>query len=102
MGTRKSGTPPTPPKTRQQPNTTLVSKSEPALAGYLLPAPIMAAICECIEAISLQDKLLKKDKEMKEKYGDCFPLCLPDTTTNVPDHIYHRIRLKDPNRAIKG
>ena len=52
--------PPMPPKTCQQPNTTLVSVSEPALAGYLLPAPIMAAICERIETISLQDKLLKK------------------------------------------
>ena len=94
--------PPTPPKTRQQPNTTLVSASEPALTGYLLPAPIMAAVREHIEAISLQDKLLKKDKEMKEKYGDRSPLHLPDTTTNMPDHIYDQIRLKDTNQAIKG
>ena len=27
---------------------------------------------------------------------------LPDTTTNVPDYIYHRIHLKDPNKTIKG
>ena len=94
--------PPTPPKSRQQPNPTITSVSEPALAGYLLPAPIMAAVRERIETISFQEMLTKKDKEMKEKYGDRFPLRLPDTTTNVPDHIYHRIRLKDPNRAIKG
>ena len=36
--------PPTPPKARRQPITTLENASEPALAGYLLPAPIMAAV----------------------------------------------------------
>jgi hypothetical protein len=40
--------PPTPPKTRQAPITTLQNASEPALAGYLLPAPIMAAVRERI------------------------------------------------------
>ncbi|KAF8799634.1 hypothetical protein BYT27DRAFT_7025727, partial [Phlegmacium glaucopus] len=39
---------------------------------------------------------------MKRKYEDHFPLRLPDTTTDVPNHIYHRICLKDPNKAIKG
>ena len=94
--------PPTPPKARQVPNTTLENTSEPALAGYLLPAPIMAAVRERIETISFQERLKKKEAEMRLKYEDRFPLRLPDTTTGVPDHIYHRIRLKDPNRAIKG
>jgi hypothetical protein len=94
--------PPTPPKTRQKPTATLEDASEPALAGYLLPAPIMAAVRERIETISLQERLAKKDAEIRKKYGDRFPLRLPDTTTDVPDHIYHRIRLKDPNKIVKG
>ena len=93
---------PTPPRPRQAPVTTLENASEPALAGFLLPAPIMAAVRERIEIISFQEGLAKKDAEMKQKYKDRFPLRLPDTTTEVPDHIYHRIRLKDPNQTIKG
>ena len=94
--------PPTPPKTRRSTVTTLEGASEPALAGYLLPAPIMAAVRERIETISFQEQLNKKDAEMKQRFSDRFPLRLPDTTTEVPDHIYHRIRLKDPNLTVKG
>ena len=93
--------PPTPPKTRQ-PTRTLENTSEPALAGYLLPAPIMAAVRERIETISFQERLAKKEIEMRQKNADRFPLRLPDTTSEVPDHIYHRIRLKDPNQIVKG
>jgi hypothetical protein len=60
------------------------------------------AVQERIETISFQEMLTKKDEEMKLKYKDHFLLHLPDTTTGVPDHIYHRIRLKDPNQAFKG
>ena len=94
--------PPTPPKARQPQIKTLEDASEPALAGYLLPGPIMAAVRERIESISFQEELNRRDVEMREKYKDRFPIRLPDTTLDVPDHIYHRIRLKDPNRIIKG
>ena len=95
--------PPTPPsKIHRSPIKDLETASEPALAGYLLPAPIMAAVRERIETISLQEMLARKDKEMKSKYADRFPLRLPDTTCDVPDHIFHRIRLKDPNKITKG
>ena len=94
--------PPTPLKVHQPPIKDLESASEPALAGFLLPAPIMAAVRERIETISFQETLAKKDKEMKSKNADRFPLRLPDTTNDVPDHIFHRIRLKDPNKIMKG
>ena len=93
--------PPTPPKPSWSPIITLENVSEPVLAGYLLLAPIMAAVCERIEIISIQEKLTKKDAEMKQEYRDRFPLQLPDTTTEVPDHIYHQIWLKDINQTIK-
>jgi hypothetical protein len=94
--------PPTPPRARRPPIKALETASEPALAGYLLPAPIMAAVRERIETISFQKILTEKETEMRQKYQDRFPLRLPDTTNEVPDHIYHRIRLKDPNKIIKG
>ena len=93
---------PTPPKTLRPMVTTLESVSELALAGYLLPAPIMAAVHERIEIIFFQEQLTKKDAEMKQRFRDHFPLWLPDTTNNVPDHIYHWIQLKDPNKTMKG
>jgi hypothetical protein len=62
----------------------------------------MAAVRECMEILSFQEMLTKKDKEMKQKNEDRFPLHLPDITTDMPDHIFYRIRLKDPNLAIKG
>ena len=89
-------------KARQPSIKTLEDASEPVLAGYLLPAPIMAAVQEQIETISFQEELTKRDIEMRTQYDDRFPLRLPDTTLDVPDHIYHRIWLKDPNKTIKG
>jgi hypothetical protein len=94
--------PPTPPKARQPPIKVLKTASEPALAGYLLPAPIMAAVREHIETISFQERLTKKEMEIKKKYADWFLLRLPDTTNDVPDHIYHRIWLKNPILTVEG
>ena len=51
----------------------------------------MAAVRERIETISFQEVLRQKEMEMKKKNADRFPLRLPDTTTDVLDHIYHRI-----------
>lgn len=40
---------------------------------------------------------------MKEKFADHFPMRLPDTSlAKLPNHIYHRIRLKDQNKVVKG
>jgi hypothetical protein len=58
----------------------------------------MAAIRDCIEALSFQEVLKAKDAKMK-LFADRFPLCLPDSTTDVPSHMFHRIRLKDPTKV---
>ena len=42
----------------------------PALAGYLLPGPIMAAIRDCIEGLTFQEVLKAEDAKMKHKYAD--------------------------------
>ncbi|KAF5376678.1 hypothetical protein D9615_007909 [Tricholomella constricta] len=95
-------TPPPVPKKEPRSATPLRTVSEPALAGYLLPAPIMAAVRERIESLSFLELLEQKDKEFKERYSDRFPVRLPDTVEDLPATIYHQIRLRDPNLIVKG
>ncbi|KAF8177028.1 hypothetical protein BJ912DRAFT_799453, partial [Pholiota molesta] len=61
--------------------------SEPPLAGYLCPGPVLAAVRERIEILTFRETLEKKDLEFKQKFADRFPARLPDTL-DVPDHIY--------------
>jgi hypothetical protein len=60
--------------------------SEPPLAGYLRPAPIMAAVREHIESLAFQDKLAKCDTKFKVTFSNCFPLQLP-AAMNIPTHL---------------
>ncbi|KIJ44948.1 hypothetical protein M422DRAFT_251569 [Sphaerobolus stellatus SS14] len=73
----------------------------PALTGYLLPESLMAAVKERIEVLADQLLMSEKDAEYKVKFADRFPLQLPDTT-DIPKHIFHCIRLKDPNKVPKS
>ena len=62
----------------------------------------MAAVCDRIENINLQELLKKKDAEYKCIYADRFPLRLPDICLDdIPDHIYHHIHLKDPTKVVQ-
>ncbi|KAG6895713.1 hypothetical protein C0992_013111 [Termitomyces sp. T32_za158] len=61
---------------------------------------IMAMVRERIETLSMEEQLTQRDAVAKAMYADRFPDVLPPTTDNVPDHIYHRIRLKDPNLVV--
>ncbi|KAG5725077.1 hypothetical protein E4T56_gene10250 [Termitomyces sp. T112] len=63
---------------------------------------VMAWVQERIEVLSLEETLEKKDAEAKKTYTDCFPSKLPRTTDNVPNHIFHRIRLKDPSKVVNA
>ena len=74
----------------------------PALAGYLHPSPIMAAVRDCIEGLAFQEVLKVEDAKMKAKYANRFPTRLPDTTDHVPGHMFHHIRLKDPTKVNNG
>ncbi|KAG6901289.1 hypothetical protein C0995_014033 [Termitomyces sp. Mi166 len=58
---------------------------------YATPSQIMALVQEHIEALSLEEILSKKDKEVKQRYADRFLMELSKTTDDVPDHIYHQI-----------
>ena len=94
--------PPTPRKIQISKPTTFENSGKPTLAGYLLPAPIMAAVRDRIESIAFQEVLKAKDTQMKLKFADRFPLRLPDNMDDLPEHIFHRIRLKDPTKVTNG
>jgi hypothetical protein len=74
-----------PKKVKPKKVPTLEEVGEPALAGYLLPAPVMAAVRDHIES--------------KDKYADQLSLHLPDNIEGVPDHILHQIWLCNPDKA---
>ncbi|EJD49137.1 hypothetical protein AURDEDRAFT_162077 [Auricularia subglabra TFB-10046 SS5] len=61
--------------------------SEPCLAGYLLPAGVMAQVRDRIEVLAFQERLRAEEEAMREKYADCFPTRLPDQV-DIPEHIY--------------
>ena len=53
---------------------TLEQTGMPALAGYLLPGPIMAAVQDQIEGLTFQEVLKAEDAKMKLKHADQFPV----------------------------
>lgn len=102
-GTQQSASVPAPktsPKIPKKPKSRMPVFSEPALAGYLLPAAVMLQVRDRIEVLAFQERLQEEERVMRAKYADCFPLRLPDQV-DVPDHIYHRIRLKDPSIVVR-
>jgi hypothetical protein len=62
----------------------------------------MAAVQDRIEGLTFQKVLKEADQKMKLIFADCFPLWLPDNTTEVPGHMFHYIWLKDPTKVNNG
>jgi hypothetical protein len=88
-------TPPHTPKQIRRPKPpTLENCGAPALAGCLLPGPMMATMRDRIEGLAFQELLKEKDAKMNPTFGDRFPLRLPDSTKDIPGHMFHGIRLK--------
>jgi hypothetical protein len=92
--------PPTPKKVRVLKPPSLEQTGPPALAGYLLPGPVMAAVRDRIEAISFQEVLKAKDAKMKLKFADRFPLRLPIALTTYPGTCSTESDSKTPPRSI--
>ncbi len=57
----------------QRPDVSDELLAEPALAGYLLPGPVMAAVRQRIETLAQQETLEALDAEMRRLYADRFP-----------------------------
>ena len=62
----------------------------------------MAAVWNRIEGLAFQELLREKDAKMKLKFTDHFPLHLPNSTEDIPGHMFHRIWLKDPAKVNNG
>ncbi|KAG5329107.1 hypothetical protein C0989_008898, partial [Termitomyces sp. Mn162] len=85
------------------PENTTEQGSTPKLEGREAPDPktILAMVLERIKGLAFQEKLQKKDAELKEQYADRFPARLPDIQA-VPNNIHHRIWLKDPHKVVNA
>ena len=59
----------------------------------------MSAVWDRIEGLSFQELLKEKDAKMKLKFMNHFPLHLPDSTEDIPGHMFHQIQLKDPTKV---
>src|ERR1700710_1008690 len=53
-----------------------------------------------IEVLSVIDDFAKYGKEARNEFRDGFPVDIPHVT-RLPDDVYHRFRLKDPENVIK-
>ena len=53
-----------------------------------------------IQVLAVWDELERHEKEAREEFRDRFPTDIPHVT-RLPDDIYHRFRLKDPEKVIR-
>jgi len=53
-----------------------------------------------IQILAVWDELGRYDQEAREEFRDQFPTDIPHVT-RLPDDVYHRFRLKDPEKVIK-
>jgi hypothetical protein len=53
-----------------------------------------------LNILAVWDELARYEKEMRDEFIDRFPADIPHVT-RLPDDVYHRFRLKDPEKVIK-
>ena len=53
-----------------------------------------------IDILAVWDDLSRYEQEVREAFKDRFPADIPHVT-RLPDDVYHRFRLKDPEKVIK-
>ena len=58
------------------------------------------ALDDRLYVLAVLGDLQKYDRELREEFTDRFPLDIPHVT-NLPDDVFHRFRLKDPEKIIK-
>lgn len=96
--------PPTPPKKRP-PKIPAGVSLEDALPARLdaskLTRKIVAAVRKRIVSLSFEEERQEAERNIHVEFADMFPTRLPDFA-DMPDHIYHRIRLIDNNKVVRG
>ena len=53
-----------------------------------------------IQILAVWDELERHEREAREEFRDRFPTDIPHVT-RLPDDVYHRFRLKDPEKVIR-
>ena len=53
-----------------------------------------------ISVLAVWDELAVYERDIREEFKDQFPTDIPHIT-RLPDNVYHRFRLKDPEKVIK-
>ena len=53
-----------------------------------------------ISVLAVWDELATYERDVREEFKDRFPADIPHVT-RLPDDVYHRFRLKDPEKVIK-
>ena len=53
-----------------------------------------------IQVFAVWDELEQHDRELREEFKDRFPTDIPHVT-RLPDDVYHKFRLKDPEKVIR-
>ena len=54
-----------------------------------------------ISILAVWDELTKYEQEIRKEFEDRFPADIPHVT-RLPDDVYHRFRLKDPEKVVKS
>ncbi|TFK53310.1 hypothetical protein OE88DRAFT_1626721 [Heliocybe sulcata] len=70
-------------------------------AERVKPFDVISAVRDRIDTLTLHEQLSALDAEFKTTFADLFPDDIPHVT-RLPTNVYHRIRLKDPNKLIAG
>lgn len=97
--------PPTPKKIRPpkepRPTVTLENAPPARLNASKLTRKMVAAVRRRIDTLAFIE--LRKEAEclVRIEFADMFPTRLPNFA-DMPDHIYHRIRLIDKNKVVRG
>jgi hypothetical protein len=57
-------------------------------------------LADRIEILAVLDNFAKEERDVREEFKDRFPADIPHVT-RLPEDVYHRFRLKDPEKVIK-
>ncbi|RDX54400.1 hypothetical protein OH76DRAFT_1340363 [Lentinus brumalis] len=92
-----SSTPP--PSAPQRPHERRETLRESRIHSVEGGAHVVAAVRHHVELLAFQERLARENVLMKTEFVDLFPDDIPHID-RLPDDVYHRFVLKDPNMVI--
>ena len=64
------------------------------------PRHFAQTLANRLDVLAVWDELTQSEQELRDEFADRFPVDIPHVT-RLPDDVYHRFRLKDPEKVIK-